>query len=79
MVVSVKKYDSTVTWQGYGEYILPGHALMTRLQAYQAYNQDFKFNAPSGLKSDSGSTLYATVGTMLNVGNDDRNGRYWGE
>ena len=68
----VTKYDPTVTWQGYGEYILPGHALMTRLKAYDA---NFKFNDLSGLKSNSSTTMYATVGALLGVKSEG--GRYW--
>lgn len=69
---SVTQYDPTVTWQGYGEYILPGHALMTRLKAYDA---NFKFNDLSGLKSNSSTTMYATVGSLLGVKSEG--GRYW--
>ena len=68
----ITQYDPTVTWNGYGDYILPGHALMTRLKAS---DENFKFNDASGLKSASSNMMYATIGTFFGVKSEG--GRYW--
>lgn len=66
------KYDSTVKYNGYGDYIMPAHALMTCLQAS---DPDFKFNNNAGLKTNSGNYESATIKRLFNVGSS--NGKMW--
>lgn len=68
----LSKYDSTVKYNKYGDYIMPAHALMTRLKASDS---DFKFNDVAGLKTSSGNYESATINKLFNVGSS--NGKMW--
>ena len=71
---SVAQYDDSITYTGYGDYITPGHALMTRLKAS---DENFAFKDEKGLKTYSPTSLYASIGTLLGVSSVSSTGRYW--
>ena len=63
--------DSTITYNKYGSYIKPVHALLIRLNA----EEDFKFNDNAGLKVYSGGYQNANIDYLFNVNNTG--GRKW--
>ncbi len=63
--------DSTITYNKYGSYVKPVHALLTRLNAIEG----FKFNDKTGLKTSSGGYASANIDYLLNVNN--ASGRKW--